>query len=260
MNKKKIKIFAIIFLFLIIIGGFSSIVSAMTNSNYGSSDKNTVEVDEDAIIKSSIVTDYIGSFIYTIGTLIESVTSKVMSLFTGEKVFPWADKVIFNAVPLLDVNFINPSPNSLLAESDTKLSIGGIVRSIYFTGLSVALGFLSIIIAVMAIKLAISTISSEKAKYKEAIVKWLTSLILLFGMHFGLSLIFYLNEQLVEVASTMLNNVLTDDEYNKISEKINSATNETKDEIIDAFHDAIDQSVLWEQAWPSDARSEEPHV
>lgn len=62
----------------------------------------------------------------------------------------------------------------------------------------------------MAIRIAISTIASEKAKYKEAIVHWATALILLFAMHYVISFVFYLNEQLVEVASSMVMDLMAD--------------------------------------------------
>ena len=61
----------------------------------------------------------------------------------------------------------------------------------------------------MAIKMAISTIASEKARYKESIVTLLTTLVLLFGTHYLLSFTFYLNEKMVEIASTIVKKIDT---------------------------------------------------
>ena len=206
----KLKLISV-FLLLLVTFNFIGVLNnqnvyAEINKNYGT-DSATIDLDEDKVIKSSPITDYIGSFIFTIGELLESITSNLVAMVTGDKVFPWADKVIFNTIPLLDVNFINPAESSLL-DFNNRAGVGTVIRDLYFTGVSIALGFLGIIVAVMAIKLAISTIASEKAKYKEAIVKWLTAIVLLFGMHFGLAMMFYLNEQLVVVASDILQNVV----------------------------------------------------
>lgn len=53
----------------------------------------------------------------------------------------------------------------------------------------------------MAIKLAISSIAEEKAKYKSAITNWLIAIILLFTIHYFMSFVFYLNESVVKMAS-----------------------------------------------------------
>lgn len=206
--KKKFKLLskillAFIFVF-IIFSAFNYNIYAEINDEYGD-DPISIGIDADSVIKDSNILDMLGQFVYAIGNLIENATSGIVNLLTGESAFPWADRVIFNTMPLLDINFINPNERSIF--SDTY-GVGTVVRNIYFTGLSIALGFLAVIIAIMAIRLAISTIASEKAKYKEAIIKWLTAIILLFSMHFVLSFIFYLNEELVKVASQVLENTM----------------------------------------------------
>lgn len=140
------------------------------------------------------------------GHMIENLVSWLMGLF-GPAEFPWADYIIFNCVPILDVNFIHPSQYALFGSGFAGGRIGEILRNIYFTGLSIAVGFLGIVVAVMAIKMAISTIASEKARYKESIITLLTTLILLFGTHYLLSFTFYMNEKMVEVASKIVSSI-----------------------------------------------------
>ena len=142
------------------------------------------------------------------GKLIETIGGFLMGLF-GTQVFPWADYIIFNCIPILDVNFINPTSTSLFGDDFSGGSVGKIFRNIYFTGLTIAVGFLGIVVAIMAIKMAISTIASEKARYKESIVTLLTTLVLLFGTHYLLSFTFYLNEKMVEIASTIVKKIDT---------------------------------------------------
>lgn len=251
MKNKRIKnlIKVLVFTILLITGiQLFNNVNAAINTNYGDQTESE-NVDLDKKIESSALLDYIGSFIYALGNIVEKVTAGILSIAGAGNIFPWSDKVIFNTIPILDVNFINPDSNSLLSTTGT-LGIGEVVRNVYFTGLTIALGFLGIIIAILAIKLAISTIGSEKAKYKEAIVKWLTSLVLLFGMHFVIAFLFFLNENLVEVASQMLE-TQTQKYGQQIQEKMQEINNENADEIIDNFISALwdDLCNLWNMSW-----------
>ena len=110
-------------------------------------------------------------------------------LLVGNNMFPWADKVIFNTIPLLDINFLNPSQGSLFLSSDgqTETILATIVRRIYFTIFAISISLLGIMVAVMAIKLAVSTIASEKAKYKEALTNWVLGIVMIFTVHYLIS-------------------------------------------------------------------------
>ncbi len=244
-NLKRVSKICIIFIVLFIcFNFFDNKLFAEINKGY-SQGTESIDLDENEVIESSPITNYIGSFIYTIGVIIERLTSIIMQILTGDKVFPWADQVIFNTIPLLDINFINPSEKSLLNMTN---GIGEIVRNIYFTGLSIALGFLGIIVAVMAIKLVISTIASEKAKYKEAIVKWLTAIVLLFGIHFVLSFLFYMNEQLVIIASNILENVI-EDNGTKLQDVINGNLESNKQRVVLNFCNKAVNSTAYQEVW-----------
>ena len=158
----KLNIFIKSFLVIFILNILISNVYAAINEEYGDQEV-SLDADLEKKVEQSIVLDYMGSFIYAIGNLAESVTSGIIGVFTEGNVFPWADRVIFNTLPILDINFINPDDKSLLSTTnkttnDNSLSttnkttndnsstsygtsIGDIVRNVYFTGLSLALGF-----------------------------------------------------------------------------------------------------------------------
>ncbi len=211
MSGKVKKFFSIFILICIFISGINSTIKpvyAEINSDYG--ETGTALSDDLLDSKNDDPNALIGllsSFILLVGRLIETLVGWMMKLIgAADAKFPWADQIIFNAIPILDVNFINPAPGSFFLKSDgeTLTTIGEIVKNIYFTGLSISLGFMGIVIAVLAIKLAISSIGSQKAKYKEAIVAWATALVLMFGMHYLLSFVFYMNESMVKVASKIV--------------------------------------------------------
>ena len=208
MKKRGIFKFFSIFLSIFIIFTVlenSTLVYAQVNQKYGQIDN--VQPDDSSPTEQAETNTVVGIIsiaFLQVGKMAENLTSWLMSMLSAGTInsFPWADKIIFNVIPVLDVNFINPANGSLFTMGTGK--IGEVIKNVYFTGLSIAVGFLSIIVGVMAIRMAISTIAAEKARYKESIVTFLTALVLLFGTHFLLSFTFYLNEKMVEVASQIV--------------------------------------------------------
>lgn len=202
-NKTQMKIISICFIFIMIFNIFGNVYAA-TNKAYGDS-RPVAEVDLESKLQNSVLLEAIATLVYGLGSLVETLVGAVFEKLTGENSFPWADKVIFNTVPFLDVNFLNPESGSLFRSSDgADTYLANIIRNTYYTVLTLAIGFLGIIVGIMAIRLAVSTIASEKAKYKEAIGKFLISLVMLFCVHYVISFVFYLNESAVTIASTIL--------------------------------------------------------
>lgn len=221
---KKAKFLRIIMLFAIFFMFFTTTLEEVycaTNSQYNTegislNDNKQSIIDKILGFLTNVILTLLAYCIVGIAGVIQMLVSGMIGLLTWDSsnmIFPWADRIIFNGMPILDVNFLNPAEGSLFKVSSQTSqlgysAIGESVRNIYFTGLSIALGFLGIIVAIMAIRLALSSIASEKAKYKDAIVHWATALVLLFGMHYLIAFVFYINEQLVEVASKIVLDVI----------------------------------------------------
>lgn len=178
-------------------------VNAAINSEYSNTDTVSGDTLEESF-EESILLEGLAKLVYALGQFFEWILGTIFKLLTGSSDFPWADKIVFNAVPLLDVNFINPDVKSFVGQPQIK----SILKNLYATILAMAVTFFGITVMITAIKLVISTIASEKAKYKQAIVDWVTGLVMLFCMHFFISFIFYLNEQLVIVASKVVTSQL----------------------------------------------------
>lgn len=212
MIKGKKKIVVAIFLLFLVLFPFGTSTYAAINEEYG--DNGSVqEGDLDGKMKNNVLLDAIAQLIYALASWVEYLVGAAFQMLTGANMFPWADRVIFNTIPFLDVNFLNPAEHSLFKDGngqDTPLA--EIVVSIYSTVFTLAVAFLGVVVGLMAIKLAVSSLASEKAKYKEALMKFLFSLVALFGMHYAMSFIFYINESLVEMASTILTKNLEDRE------------------------------------------------
>lgn len=239
-HKKKIWLKGIlaVALFVMVFITYLSPVFAAINNDYNAG----TGVSQDNVQKS-INTDNplvapIAGFVYFIGSAVEWLLGSMTGMITGMNTMPWADMIIYNSVAMLDVNFLNADSNSMINQ------MGDVIRKIYFTIFSLALAFFGIAVIVMAIKLAISSIAEEKAKYKSAITNWLMAVVLLFTMHYFMAFIFYLNESVVEMASKMITTQLNETgiltmagskAYNNfkglVSSKLDEANNEQKEEL-----------------------------
>lgn len=212
MKKKTQKIIICISLFVMlfvaIAPSFNS-VFAEVNSDYAPK----VKVTDNALdskIKESLLLDIIANMINAVASLAETLLGGVFKTLTHDNIFPWADRIIFNGIPFLDINFLNPSDNSLFKSNGGDSILGTVIKQVYSTIFSLAILFLGVAVGIMAIRLAISTIASEKAKYKQAIVNWATCIVMLFLMHYILAFVFWVNEQMVQIASNILINTIKD--------------------------------------------------
>ena len=231
MKLKKIAVFLLVIVIVNFITPNINIFAAI-NEDYGSPG---AEMKDEEIGSNSTVLNWTAEIAYNVGSGIEGVGAKVMQLFTGSHTFPWIDKIIFNTIPILDINFINPANGSFFKDSHGKLTlVGEMVKKIYFSILSIAVGFLTILVSVAGIRLAISSIGSEKARYKEAINSLAICIVLIFGFHFVLSFLFFANEKMVEVASSVLTKLLNEKATAAI-EKMEATEDEDNPKIVKNF-------------------------
>lgn len=201
--------FIIVVILNIFLNSVPDCVFARVNTEYGSQTSEPLDYNDEFESKSELW-KYLGMLIYAIGNAIEWLFQTLLGILSGDYSFPWADRIIFNAIPLLDVNFIASSPGSLFTNAEGSPTVlNTAVQTVYFTILAIALSFMGIVVAIMAIKIILSNIASEKAKYKESIVNWIFAMVMVFSMHFVLSFVFYINEQLTYVASQIFENAIT---------------------------------------------------
>lgn len=245
MKKKTYKIIICISLVVMLFTNFTSVFGAI-NESYSKNTKVT-ETSLESKIKDSVLLDVLANMINAVASLAESLIGGIFSALTGDNIFPWADRIIFNSIGFLDINFLNPADSSLFGASNAPSILGKVVKRVYSTIFSLAVLFLGVAVGVMAIRLAISSIAAEKAKYKQAIVNWATCIVLLFLMHYILAFVFWVNEQMVEIASNVLmstiekeglgsvdfqealNSVLSPEE--RINEFVNAHAQDKKDQL-----------------------------
>lgn len=118
--------------------------------------------------------------------------------------------ILFNKIPLVDINFFD-----LTNCSGTIKQFREAVASWYYAMRLIAVMVLAVVLIYIGIRMALSTIASEKAMYKKMLVDWLTSLVLLFLLHYIIVFVFACNTALVnaleEIAETTdgITNIMT---------------------------------------------------
>lgn len=202
--KKWIKVLSVIMVIITVVVIANSVYGAINEDYYNASKSEVVDVALDKKLSNNILVDALAYMIYAVASLFEWILGIIFKMVSNDQIFPWADAIVFNAIPMLDVNFMNPATGSFIG------TIKDIIANVYGTVFALATTFFTIAVLVMAIKLATSVIASEKAKYKQAIWDWVVGLVLLFTIHIVISFVFYLNETLVNMASQIASKSIKD--------------------------------------------------
>ncbi len=242
MKKKFLKIGVILVVLVTIIVINTNAFGAINEKYYTDILESTTVDNEntDTATESSPLLEAIAFMIYAVGALLEKILGSIFEMISGDNIFPWADAIVFNAIPILDINVFNPSGASLIT------SIQGVIQDTYWTVFTLALVFFGIAVMVTAIKLAISTIASDKALYKQAIVKWLVGFAMLWGIHLFMSFAIYLNENLVIEAQKIASESIGDTVIN-IDKLYNS--DDIDKNIVESFVKAMsDAGINWTAA------------
>lgn len=128
------------------------------------------------------------------------------------------EDIIYNRVPLLDVNFLDvkldrykkiEEARKSQASNGDKIQVIGDDSIVYALRANIAKWYIVIrqiciivlllLLIYLGIRLAISTVASDKAKYKGMLVAWLTSFIVVFCIHYFMMIVIEINEELVDV-------------------------------------------------------------
>jgi len=143
------------------------------------------------------------------------------------------EDVIFNRVPLLDINFFdfeNAGGEKLTSDSliykvrQTIASWYDIIRTAVIMGMLVVLMYL-------AIRIAIS-LPSQKAEYKSKLLQWVAGFIIVLGIHYFMLLVITVNNQIVMT----LDNVATE---STTLDKVEGANVETTNDGQTSLYEAI---------------------
>lgn len=107
----------------------------------------------------------------------------LMAVPIGE--FFTIEKAVFNEIELFDIDYFN------IGNSQNKVvdSIRNSVAQSYYIFRLLAIAISLLVLIYVGIRMALSTVSADKAKYKNMLIAWAESIILLFFMQYIIALI-----------------------------------------------------------------------
>lgn len=118
------------------------------------------------------------------------------------------ESIIFNEVPIFDINFFNVGKaggEDVVPGSPVAIIRNGIA-SWYISFRNLASIALIILIVYYGIRMAISTVAEEQAKFKEFLLNWLKSLLLLWTLDIIMMMVLGINDDLVEIFKNTMKN------------------------------------------------------
>ncbi|MEG1990103.1 MAG: hypothetical protein RR144_03805 [Clostridia bacterium] len=216
LNMRKItKIICICILLLIIFIPTSNVFGEINpetiqTPNWATSLKNGIAI----ILKipAGVLSITVSAFINMLLGVVFALLYFIFSPISNGFLFPFPDQIIFNKIPFFDPNFINPG---LAGETNTNMFVNTpvvilqeLIQNLYYTCFVIAGAVFVVAAMIIGLKLAISTIASDKAHYKQALMTWVMGLFLLFTTHFIMLGIFTVNEQVVNKISVITDDVM----------------------------------------------------
>lgn len=116
--------------------------------------------------------------------------------------------IFFNKYKLLDVNFFDVDG---AGDKTLTYSFRTAVSGWYYAMRLIASGILLVILVYVGIRMALSTVADEKAKYKKMLVDWICSLLLIFVLQYIAVFIIYSNNAIVEALRSTLSDSTVED-------------------------------------------------
>ena len=111
--------------------------------------------------------------------------------------------LLTNKIELIDANIFNANTGNK-ANNTIKENIQKWYYAIWILATIINL----LMLVYIGIRMAISTVASQKAVYKKKLMAWFESMVLLFVMHFIIRIIFFVSEILVQLLTSILNNII----------------------------------------------------
>lgn len=154
-------------------------------------------------------------------------------------------EIFTNQIAILDVNFVNPHDSSYfqiptVADSEGNQTntiaqdLRNVISSWYTSLRNVTLVGLMIVLLYVGIRILLSSVASDKAKYKQMLRDWVIALCILFFLHYIMAFSIAIVEQITKGFASMLGTYIDPEELEGKSE-------EEKNQI---FQESVSSSIL----------------
>lgn len=145
---------------------------------------------------------------------IDMLLSQLTYTDEGGKLQYWLtiERMVFNRVALLNINYFHEGNYKVgdleITESTTNKALKEGIAKMYYACRVIALSIGMVVLIYIGIRMAISTVASDQAKYKKMLVSWVESIILIFAMPYIMSVFFWFGEFLTGLFYNMEQTIL----------------------------------------------------
>ncbi len=189
-------------LLLIVLIAFSLIFN--TQISFAADGAETTQAEDGGVNAMDVITGLLdgilGIFLnilniipVTIGGVIQMISASIANIGGMKFAFLQLDDILFNKVPILSVNFFATSGNGVV--TDIRASIA----TWYYALRNLAIILSLAVLIYIGIRMVISTIAEDKARYKKMLVDWVVGFITIFLLHYIIVITVNVNDYLVSI-------------------------------------------------------------
>lgn len=187
----------------------------------GSTDKKPYKIEEgttNSVIKILVKT---GNTIPTIVRILLSIMT--MDSSTSDNVFS-VQRVIFNDIKILDINFFSISND----EPDLIKNLKEQISRFYYLLRNIAIISILAVLIYTGVRMALSSIAMEKARYKKMLVNWVVGFAILMLLPYIMVGILQINNIVMRLCESILTSLCGEDIIKLEENILNKATTSTE--------------------------------
>lgn len=135
-------------------------------------------------------------------TIIQNIAKNIVNTISGDSNITLnAEKILFNQVPILDVNFFNTETAGGVEINSTNVEymLKQNVASLYVTIRYIVIIVMLVILLYVGIRVAIASIAQDKAKYRKMLVGWVVGFVVVMFIHYFMIVVMYSNETIINL-------------------------------------------------------------
>lgn len=126
------------------------------------------------------------------------------------------EKTVFGRIKMFDVNFLYREKN----EDPLSGAIKDQVAKYFYITRNISIGLMLLLLIYTGLRMAMTTIASDIAKYKTMIKDWVVSIIILFTLQYFMAGILWIGNQASGICESVMTSMISDDDEYQIEESI----------------------------------------
>lgn len=159
---------------------------------------------------TGILARIVNIFIVQIDVLMSSITVTEETVNGTAKNEFWytIDRTVFNRIPLFNINYFNTDPTYEVGDIEitadpNNINIKEGITSVYYICRLLAMIISMLVLIYIGIRMTLSTVASDQAKYKKMLMSWLESMVIMFFLVYIISAVIYFGETITGIFYNM---------------------------------------------------------